>query len=762
MKWIRRFFGRHTAISESPENGPAAQEFEHAQEDNHYFSDEPIASKIHDRFGRAPFAARIAETIAKRRDPSSIVIGLFGPWGDGKTSVLKMMEESLAQYETLVTIRFNPWHFPSEDALLRGFFATLAEALGREPAFKEKAAKLLESYGGILSVVSVALPGVEINPGAAAKNIGESLSKVSLDQLKDQIDALLGQSGKRLVILIDDIDRLDKDETNAIFKLVKLSASFKYTSYVLAFDDDVVAAALGERYGAGGHEAGRAFLEKIIQVPLHLPPADRMSLRQITFEGVEHALNQSEITLEQRQIDVFTRYFVDGLEPKLETPRIAKLYTNALMFSLPLVKGEVNIAEFMLIEGIRVLYPKLYAAIRDNPDLFLKGEPRAALRGPEQPSSPLSRLIESAMPASVSEEREQVRERLLKPLFPRIGNSMYGGEWEATWTEGQRICSARYFKRYFVYGVPEGEISDSHLTVLAEALVVADPDGQRSLLSMYPIRAMPQLIQALRDRVDSLDQHFVLPIAIAVARNGDLLPRERGPYVLGGTMMQAGILISQLMRRVPLPERQAAVETVIQAATPLAMGSECVRWLTHASDRDEQYRVLPNEANDIIYRLFAERIREANTVKPVYEQAGGDAPLLYWYWKKGRGQEEIEASLRALFDAEPARADDFLETYIGEGWELDSGLPVRLDLRRETYDDIASLISPNYIVTNLRARYGVELDDPQYHQEGTPARITAHQFAFIHKRALAEQQLQPGMEFEQEITPTLDAKGKDS
>lgn len=743
MKWIRKLFGCHTPTSTSLANDATTQKSEPDQADNQFFSDEPIASKAHDRFGRALFAARIAETITKRRDPSSIVIGLFGPWGDGKTSVLKMMEESLDQNEQVITIRFNPWHFPSEDALLRGFFATLAEALGKEPAFKEKAATLLESYGGILSVISVYLPGVEINPGEAAKNIGESLSKVSLEKLKDQIDALLGQSGKRLVILIDDIDRLDRDETNAIFKLVKLSASFKYTCYVLAFDDDVVAAALGERYGAGGQEAGRAFLEKIIQVPLHLPPADRMSLRQITFEGVDLALAQAGIVLDQRQVDVFSRHFVDGLEPKLETPRVAKLYTNALMFALPLVNGEVNIAEFMLIEGLRVLYPKLYAAIRDNPDLFLKGEPREALRGVERPPSPLSRLLETAMAASNSEEREQVRDGLLKPLFPRISNMMYGGEWEEKWAQEQRICSARYFKRYFVYGVPEGDIADSHLSVLAQKLVAADIANQRILLAAYPKRAMPQLIQALRNRVDSLDEASVLPIAIAVARNGDLLPLERGPYVIGGTKMQAGILIAQLMRRIPLPERQAAVEAVVSVASPLSMGVECVRWLTHSSDRDEQYRVLPDEANEIIYSLFADRICEADAAEPVFVQAGRDAPHLYWYWKIGRNQEEVEANLRALFDADPVRVDDFLDTYVGEGWGLESGLPVRSDLRRNTYDDIASLISPDYIAANLRSRYGAELDDPQYHQEGSPARMTAHQFVFLHQSALATQLLQP-------------------
>src|SRR5690606_37562380 len=118
-----------------------------------------------------------------------------------------------------------------------------------------------------------------------------------------------------------------------------------------------------------------------------------------------------------------------------------------------------------------------------------------------------------------------------------------------------------------------GDIADCHLAALTEALVTANPDEQRNLLSAYPKRTMPQLIQALRDRVESLDPAFALPIAIAIARNGDLLPRERGPYVLGGTRMQAGILISQLMRCIPLPERQAAVETVVQVSSPLTMGS---------------------------------------------------------------------------------------------------------------------------------------------------------------------------------------------
>lgn len=196
-----------------------------------YLSDQPITRRTQDRFSRAPFATRIAETISKRIDPASIVIGLFGPWGDGKTSVLEMMEEALCTNSNVIVIRFNPWHFQSEEMLLRGFFATLADGLGRSlPSLKERAGEMLKKYGALLSLGSLTFGGiVQIQAGDAAKGLGEALSTVGLDELKKRIDDLLSESGKRLVVFIDDIDRLDRDETHSVFKLVKLSASFTNT-----------------------------------------------------------------------------------------------------------------------------------------------------------------------------------------------------------------------------------------------------------------------------------------------------------------------------------------------------------------------------------------------------------------------------------------------------------------------------------------------------------------------------------------------------
>src|SRR3546814_11323043 len=69
-----------------------------------YIADQPIASKSEDKFNRAPFATRIAETLATRSDPSSIVIGLYGPWGDRS-------EERSVGKECVSTCRCRWWPY---------------------------------------------------------------------------------------------------------------------------------------------------------------------------------------------------------------------------------------------------------------------------------------------------------------------------------------------------------------------------------------------------------------------------------------------------------------------------------------------------------------------------------------------------------------------------------------------------------------------------------------------------------------------------
>ncbi|MCD4506755.1 KAP family NTPase [Chromobacterium piscinae] len=708
-----------------------------------FVSDEPISGANQDRFNRAPFASRIAHTIALRPDPSSLVVGVFGPWGDGKTSVLKMMEEELQRHDHVVVLHFNPWHFPSEEQLIRGFFATLADGLDRKlNNAKEKIGKVLKDYGSLLSIGSVVLGGaVTLRPGDAAKGVGEAMSNVGLDELRSRIETFLAESGKRVVVLVDDIDRLDRTETHSMFKLVKLSAGFNHTSYVLAFDDEVVAAALGERYGAGGQQAGRAFLEKIIQVPLHLPPVDTVSLRLVAFEGVEAALSMADIELKQTQVDAFIRHFVDGLEPRLSTPRVAKLYTNALMFALPLLKGEVNIMNLMLVEGIRVLYPGLYAAIRDNPSMFLESHHENRGNGFNQVPTPFDQLVDGALPSLTTTERETIKDRLLRPLFPRTGNMQYGHEWDNIWAQEQRICAAGYFKRYFSYCVPDGDVSDASVNALMEGVVDTDDEGKRALIEAFGRRrSADTLVSVLRQRSEQLPPECAGPLARAIALSGALFPQERGMYMLT-TRMQASILVKQLMKRLPAgPVRWAEIESVLEDATPLPFAAECIRWLRHDAEGEDDRNVVEADDNPRMESIVAQRIAQAHDEQPAYVQFGRDAPSLLWLWNRVDA-EGSRVAVRRRFDLHPEEVDAYLDCHVGEGWEIESGLPVRGRFERRHFDEVDRIVGAEYVMDNLARRYGDDLDSPQEYppQEWLVARKVAHQFTLIYRHVRQSQ-----------------------
>ena len=92
-------------------------------------SDSPIVLQEQDKFQRHPFARRIAALIETHFKSDSLTIGIYGKWGEGKTSVLNLIRTELADANNIVCIGFNPWLFSNENQLLLSFFQALGAAL---------------------------------------------------------------------------------------------------------------------------------------------------------------------------------------------------------------------------------------------------------------------------------------------------------------------------------------------------------------------------------------------------------------------------------------------------------------------------------------------------------------------------------------------------------------------------------------------------------------------------------------------------------
>lgn len=485
-----------------------------------YSGDSPIMSRKHDRFGRGPFAERVAEVIATRTDPTSLVVAIYGPWGDGKTSVLNMMRERLADHRNTVVVPFNPWNFENQRALISSFFDTLSDALGKSLTTRaEEVGKLMSKYGSVLSFASVPF-GVDL--GTATTQAGEKISNVEIEELKTRLGNLLNEEGKRVVVFVDDIDRLDRSEVHAVMKLVKLSANFQNTAYVLAFDEDVVSASLGERYGSGGLEAGRNFIEKIVQVPLHLPDAESADLRQLTFEGVDEVLSANGITLTEDEAQAFVRHFQEGILPALHTPRQAKRYINAIRFALPLLKGEVNVVDQLHLEAIRTVFPKLYLSIRLNPETYLGSEFSDRFGRAEKIKESAKTTIEQALEGLTSAERDGAI-WVLKALFPRLesifGGSSYGDDWEERWSSEKRLTSSDYFRRFFQYAVPARDVADADIDrLIATANTKDEKETLRALHSVTVRKAWDRTLDKLFARTKELNPVGASTLALAISQ----------------------------------------------------------------------------------------------------------------------------------------------------------------------------------------------------------------------------------------------------
>lgn len=735
MDIFTRFFGRsrdsvpHDSPAESEAPEPEVHE-SGAPEPEAGLSmqaDRPIQNIADDKFDRAPFAVQIAKVIATRSDPSSLVVGLYGPWGDGKTSVLSMIRESLELYPAVIPMDYNPWFYGSStEAITRSFFKSLSEALEKSKALSR------ENIGQLMTTLGKAIPHV----GEAVAAVGETMATEALTDTRDKVGEILKRHGKKIVIFIDDIDRLDRADIQTLFKLVRLSGGFDHTTYILAFDDEVVAEALGEAYGAGDPVAGRRFLEKIVQVPLHLPPANPETLRQLIFSACNRAIQANGLELADGQNFELGNNLSEGVGGVLKTPRQTKLFDNAITFAIPLLKGEVRVVDQILIEAIRIFYPSIYQAVRSNPSRVLSGPERDAHQ--PIPQSPIDAAL-SAL-SVVETERAQVR-NLLEHLFPRLGRMNYGPEWDRTWAVEKRICSRDYFDRYFTYAVPTGDFSDQSVAAVVTAAVEEDEATVTHIVqSAFDRDAVTLLIRKLRAREETMDTRSARGLALAFATRASRFPVKHDIFVRNFTLTQGAVFISKLAARLEPAEQDALMADIAEQADTLHFVQEVINSAAaRVSERGEAYGFLEPDRLHPLAEILLRRLKEGAGEVGLFAAAEDHlGRVIYCIEATGSANTVVELRrfLTETLTELPGNAGQFLRAFTGRS-QGDSGIIGYSDFTRNTYTAVAELLDPNLIFSQLRQVHGPDLEHAVWEQdwEGTADidnRI-ARQFAAIHR-----------------------------
>lgn len=711
-----------------------------SEENAEYVTDAPITEPPQDRFSRASFAQRIARTISAQRDPASLVVGIYGPWGDGKTSVLNLIEHALASVDGMVPVRFNPWRLGNESEMFVGFFETLAEALDDKLATgAQKVGEVLKRYGALLKPIPFTGGAV----GEAATVAGAALSETSLAKARARIEKLLSDSGKRVVILMDDLDRLDKGEIQAIFRLVKVAADFEHTAYVLAFDASVVADALAERYAAGTSH-GTSFMEKIIQLSLHLPPVSPSLLRQVTLETVDVAVDQAGVDLSTTEVGEFVSTFDRAVVPRIKTPRMGKRYGNAVLFALPMIGDEVRPVDLLLVEAMRIFYPRLYEWVRTHEDEVI-GRPSLTPATADD-SNALLRAAVAEATAGMSGDEARGAQLLLTTLFPRTEsawqNKQWGNDWDAVWAKAKRIASSQYFRRYFTYTVPAGDLRDADVDSLIAVLDDPEREGGEAadLVGQLLETGSPEIfLQKVSAHLDHASPAAAARLALLLAMFSDLLPDQSGFLALS-TMQRAALLTSKLIERVAPEERLDVVAAVMKSAKSVPFAVEVLRWVR---PKDDDVRILlPEEAAEA-GRLLLERITPVWEEDDPFSAFRKAAPTTLHLWALYGDARELRACLARRIAGNVSDAFRLMGAFLGQAWSMETGVPLVPEFGREAYNGVVEYIDPADVFSRLQERFGDSVgtgDFYAFHDLPDEERL-ANEFAFIHRAVLDEQKV---------------------
>lgn len=341
-----------------------------------YNSDRPIESTNQDLLGRSTFSKQLAEAIFKYGGKDGLVIGLFGKWGTGKTSILNIVVNEINSLsedscDKPIIVKFSPWNYTDKDNLISLFFRVLKNKLDidNDEEKRKKIGKALTDYSDALdalSLVPMVGSGLAILLKTIAKAQGAELSKeVDLDVTRNQLEKVLSETNQKIIVIMDDIDRLTNSQIRDIFQLVKQVGNFPNIIYVLSMDRNVVCRALEEVHNIDGSE----YLEKIVQIPFEIPALMKPQIREIFLAKLNDTIKDifDDITWNE---NYFNEVFNNCIEPYIKTLRDVNRVVNTFQFRYRLLYKETAFEDMLALTTIEVLAPQLYQWIGNNKDLL--------------------------------------------------------------------------------------------------------------------------------------------------------------------------------------------------------------------------------------------------------------------------------------------------------------------------------------------------------------------------------------------------------
>lgn len=340
-----------------------------------------------------------------------VSVGVFGNWGAGKSSLLKLIENKLEQDEkNWIIIKFDAWLYQGYDdaraALLEVIATVLTEATSGNVSLSTKTKKLLARVDGFRAMGLVAegaalFAGIPTG-GFIARGVGalksavdgiqgqeeyENLDKAAneakeqagvllkpeakksppqqIDAFRKEYEEILQELGKPLVVVIDNLDRCLPSNAIHTLEAIRLFLFLTNTAFIIAADEEMIRSSVADYFKGASDRHQIDYLDKLIQAPIRVPKAGVREIRSYLFMlyAVDHKLSADRLEILRESLeqalqqswkdDPITRQDALALTGEPENGYLATAFARAdriapLLANSPIIHGNPRIVKRLL------------------------------------------------------------------------------------------------------------------------------------------------------------------------------------------------------------------------------------------------------------------------------------------------------------------------------------------------------------------------------------------------------------------------------
>jgi hypothetical protein len=553
----------------------------------------PLGSFEGDALDRGSLVDAIEELILSPRS-ISINFGIEGSWGSGKTTLLHELQRRLDARHVQI-VWFNAWNYREPSRMLDEYFRRLGDAI---------------DLGGPLDVRSAIRRLSNALTPALEHRFSEAFTRLldkadpDLDLARKTLQRVLSSRQSPIVVVIDDLDRIDEKELGAILRGIRLVSELPNLTHILAYDHSQISRLLFPQDPSG--LLARDYLGKIIGAELPIPPPDRTLAQTMIADSLSPLLGR----LRQPDAEAFSREMIQTaggtLISALKTPREFRRVAAATAWIYSRLWRVVNVFDLFILETIQYRFPDVYATIKGSPFDFAMAEWSSdpELMGPAF----MAKMLDDK---TAEKSRKDARDKAVAGLGSEstlarnlIELAFPVHSWDsATARRERRIRHPEIFHRYFQLTLPKGEVGEADIEDFVDQIRRAPQGIERRKLVSSRLRTeagrgrVPSFVlQFARigffERELSADATLGADIAVGIAEASDALPWDQEVFP-ESTRGRAALLIGEAANNIQnLGVRATFLETVIEASSEISFAAFTFRVVSKtAKERKENLAV---------------------------------------------------------------------------------------------------------------------------------------------------------------------------